>query len=165
MARSGQDWLEIFARIRSALMRRGRSAEDADDFVQEAWVRLTIYEQNQVVEQPDAFLMRIAQNLSIDAHRAAVNHGEEVCVDEVVIVDCSPSAEEIVMSKERAARLSVCLGRLTSQTRDIFLSHRLEGLTYREIAQRHGLTISTVEKHVARATVQLAAWMQGWTDH
>jgi len=158
--RSGKDWLEVFSRVRSALMRRGRSAEDADDFVQEAWIRLTVYEQTQVVEQPDAFLMRIAQNLSIDAHRAAMNRGEAVCVDDVVIVDCSPSAEEIVMAKERTARLSNCLGRLTAKTRDIFLSHRVDGMTYREIAERHGLTISTVEKHISRATAYLAAWMQ-----
>jgi len=159
---SGNDWLEVFARVRSALMRRGRSAEDADDFVQEAWVRLSVYEQDRVVEQPDALLMRIAQNLSIDAYREAVNHGETVCVDDVLIIDGSSSTEDIVLARERTARLSVGLGRLTVKTRDIFLSHRLEGLTYKEIAQRHGLTISTVEKHVARAILQLTAWMQNW---
>ncbi|WP_304442601.1 sigma factor, partial [Pelomonas sp. KK5] len=42
IARSGKYWAEVFGRVRSALMRRGRSAHDADDFVQEAWVRLTL---------------------------------------------------------------------------------------------------------------------------
>lgn len=161
-SKSGKDWPKVFARIRSALMRRGRSSHDADDLVQEAWLRLALCEQDKVVERPDAFMMRIAQNLSIDAYRASVSHGEEVCVDDVVIIDCSPSTEAILLAKERTARLTVCLGRLTPKARDIFLSHRLEGMTYREIAQRHGVSVSTVEKRIARATMQLAAWMEGW---
>jgi len=161
-ARPVIDWGDVFARVKSALMRRGRSAHDAADIVHEAWVRLAIYERDQVVERPDAFLMRIAQNLSIDAHRASLSHGEEVLLDDVVLVDCSPSVEAIVLAKERATRLSACLGRLSATTRDILLSHRLDGMTYREIAQQRGLTISSVEKHVARATMQLTAWMERW---
>jgi len=157
-----KDWTEVFARVRSALMRRGRTTHDAEDIVQEAWMRLVIYERDQIVEHPDALLMRIAQNLSIDAYRTGVSRGEEVLLDDVLLVDCSPSTEAIVLAKERTARLSICLGRLSAKTREIFLSHRLEGMTYREIAQHRGLTISTVEKHVAKATIQLTAWMEGW---
>jgi len=67
-----------------------------------------------------------------------------------------------MLAKERMARLSICLRRLSPKTRDIFLSSRLEDLTYQEIAARHGLSVSTVGKHVARAMVQLAAWMNDW---
>jgi len=42
------------------------------------------------------------------------------------------------------------------------LAHRVDGLTYREIADQHGLSISTVEKHIAKATMQLITWMEGW---
>jgi len=151
-----------FKRIRAALIRRGRSGEDADDFVQEAWVRLACYEREQVVDVPEAFLMRTALNLSIDAHRSSVCHGEQLMVDEVVLLDTAPGTEAIVLARERMARLSLGLGRLTDKTRDIFLSHRIDGLTYQEIAQNHGLSISTVEKHVAKATLQLTSWMEGW---
>lgn len=152
----------VFARIRTALIRRGRSAQDAEDLVQEAWVRLACYEREQEVAEPEAFLMRTALNLSIDAHRARVNHGEEVVLEDVVLFDPAPDAEAVVLGRERMARLSLCLGRLNAKTRDIFLSHRLDGLTYQEIAQHHGLSISTVEKHVAKATLQLTGWMEGW---
>jgi RNA polymerase sigma-70 factor (ECF subfamily) len=152
----------VFARIRSALMRRGRSAQDADDLVQEAWVRLACYERAHEVAQPEAFLMRTALNLSIDAHRVQVNHGEQVLVEEVILVDTAPDAEAVLLARERTARLSVCLGRLNGKTRDIFLSHRLEGLSYQAIAQRHGLSVSSVEKHVAKALLQLTSWMKGW---
>ncbi len=143
-------------------MRRGRTVHDADDLVQEAWIRLACYEREQIVAKPEAFLMRTALNLSVDAHRTSVSRGEEVVLEEVVLVDAAPSAEAVVLARERMARLSLCLGRLSEKTRDIFLSHRVDGMTYQVIAQRHGLSISTVEKHVAKATLQLTTWMEGW---
>ena len=143
-------------------MRRGCSGHDADDLVQEAWVRLACYEREQAVAKPEAFLMRTALNLSIDTYRTRVNHGEEVLLEEVVLIDTAPGAEAVVLARERLARLSVCLSRLTEKNRDIFLSHRVDGMTYQEIAQRHGLTISTVEKHIAKATLQVTIWMEGW---
>ncbi|MEO6280896.1 sigma-70 family RNA polymerase sigma factor [Roseateles sp.] len=157
-----KNWRDTLARVRSALMRRGRSAPDADDLVQEAWVRLACYEQEQAVQQPEAFLMRTALNLSVDAHRTKVAHGEEVLVDDVVLLDLAPGTEAIVLAKERTARLSVCLGRLNAKTRNIFLAHRVDGMTYQEIARQHCLTVSTVEKHIARATVHITNGMEGW---
>jgi len=152
----------IFSRIKAALKRHGRSAQDADDFVQEAWVRLASYERENTVDKPEAFLMRTALNLSIDAHRARLNHGDEVLLDEVILVDEAPCVESVVLSRERLMRLNECLGRLNGKTRDIFLAHRVDGQTYREIAQHHGLSISMVEKYVAKATLQLITGMEGW---
>jgi len=161
-ARIIKDWRDALSRVRAALMRRGRSGHDADDLVQEAWVRMACYERDHVVDQPDAFLMRTALNLSIDAHRTRTGHGEEVDLEEVVLLDLSPDTEAVVLAKEQVARLSECLGRLSDKTRDIFLAHRIDGLPYQQIAQQHGLSISTVEKHIAKATLQLTTWMEGW---
>ena len=157
-----KNWHAICSRVRSALMRRGRTPHEAEDLVQEAWIKMASYEREHSVERPDALLMRIALNLSVDAYRMSVSHGEEVAVEDVVLIDIAPSIDDVVLGKERMARLSMCLRRLSPKTRDIVLSYRLEGLTYQEIAARHGLSVSTVEKHVARAMVQLAAWMADW---
>ena len=152
----------VFARIRDALRRRGSSRQDAEDIVQEAWVRLASYEREQVVEKPEAFLMQTALNLAIDEHRGRVVHGEQVVLEEVILVDESPPVESIVLARERMQRVAHCLGRLTDKNREIFLAHRLDGLTYREIADRHGLSTSTVEKHIAKATLQLITWTEDW---
>ena len=156
------DWRSAFARVKGALLRRGRTEQDADDLLQEAWIRLASYSRERPVEKPEAFLMQVALNLSIDSHRARQTRGEEVLLEDVVLVDVTPSAETVLLARERTARLSVCLGRLTDKTRDILLAHRIEGLTYAEIAQRHNLSVSTVEKHVAKAMLQLTTWMEGW---
>jgi RNA polymerase sigma factor (sigma-70 family) len=157
-----KNWQGVFSRVRSALMRRGRTEHEADDLVQEAWIRLECYRREQPVDRPEAFLMRAALNLSIDAHRARQTRGEEVALDDVVLVDTAPSAEIALLARERLERLSVCLGRLNDRTRDIFLAHRMDGLSYREIAAQQGLSVSAVEKHIAKATMQVTTWMEGW---
>jgi RNA polymerase sigma factor (sigma-70 family) len=156
------DWRSAFTRVRAALLRRGRSEQDAEDLLQEAWVRLAGYEREHPVDKPEAFLMRAALNLSIDAHRLRQSHGEEVLLEDVVLVDASPSAEAVLLARERVTRLGICLGRLSEKTRTIFLAHRIEEKTYQQIAQEHNLAVSTVEKHVAKAMLQLTTWMEGW---
>jgi RNA polymerase sigma factor (sigma-70 family) len=157
-----KDWPSVFSRVRAALMRRGRSEQDADDLVQEAWVRLACYERDHRVEQPEAFLMRAALNLSIDAHRASTVRGEQVLLDDVVLLDGRPGVEDELLGRERVARLSECLARLSDKTRNIFLAHRVDGMTYQEIAKVHGITISSVHKHIAKALLMITSQMKGW---
>ena len=156
------NWQSVFSRVKAVLRRRGRSDQDADDLVQEAWVRLACYSREQHVAQPEAFLMRAALNLSIDVHRARATRGEEVLLEDVVLIDTSPSAEEVLLARERFDRLGVCLGRLNERTRVIFLAHRIDGMSYQQVARAHGLSVSSVEKHIAKAMLLLTTWMEGW---
>ena len=41
------------------------------------------------------------------------------------------------------------------RSRDVFLAHRIEALSYEEIAARAGLTTQEVEQHIAHAIFQL----------
>lgn len=158
-----KNWKEVLERVRVALRRRGRSEHEAEDLVQEAWLRLARYEdEKQPVDRPEAFLMRTALNLSIDAHRASAGRGEHVVLEDVVLIDTTPSTEAALLAKERLARLAMGLGRLSETTRDVFLAHRVDGLPYSEIAKRHGISIATVHQHVAKATLRLTSWMEGW---
>ena len=125
-------------------------------------MQLACYERRQPVDRPEAFLMRAALNLSIDAYRKRTSHGEEVMLEDVVLVDATPSAEAVLLARERMARLGVCLGRLNDKTRDIFLAHRLDGMSYQQIAHQHQLSVSTVEKHVTKALLLITGWMEGW---
>jgi DNA-directed RNA polymerase specialized sigma24 family protein len=60
------------------------------------------------VDKPEAFLMRAALNLSIDAYRLRQSHGEEVLLEDVVLLDASPSAEALLLAREQVARPRVC---------------------------------------------------------
>lgn len=158
-----KNWQEVLVKVRGALQRRGRTEHEAEDLVQEAWVRLVRYEdEKKTVVQPEAFLMRTALNLSIDAHRKSSGHGEQVILENAVLIDATPSAEAVLLAKERMARLAQGLGRLSERTRDIFLAHRIDGLPYTEIAKLYGINVTTVHQHIAKATLRLTSWMEGW---
>lgn len=157
------NWPDILAKVRGALRRRGRTEHEAEDMVQEAWLRLVRYEdEKQPIEQPEAFLMQVALNLSVTQYRESVCHGEHVAVEEAVLIDTAPSADAVLLAKERVARLSVGLSRLTDRTREIFLAHRVDGLSQVEIAKLYGLNPTSVQQHIAKATLRLTSWMEGW---
>jgi RNA polymerase sigma-70 factor (ECF subfamily) len=44
---------------------------------------------------------------------------------------------------------------MDSVTREVFLAHRLEGLSYAELAKRRGLSVRQVEQHIADAILHL----------
>src|SRR3546814_1881111 len=57
------------------------------------------------------------------------------------------------------ARAMEILQALPDRTRIIFVLRRIEGWKYQEIAERYGISVSAVEKHVERAAEQLAKRM------
>jgi len=152
----------VFSRVKSALMRRGRSEHDAEDILHDAWLQFETTQRNQTVRKPEAFLMKVALNLSIDAYRASATRGEEVQPEDVDIFDGAPAAEDVVFSRECARRVIECLTQMNDKTRTIFLASKLEGMTYSEIAAKHGMTRSGVEWHISKAVMQLSDWMEGW---
>lgn len=57
-------------------------------------------------------------------------------------------------------RLRRALAKLEPRTREVFLLHRLDGLTYGEIAERLGISAEAVERHIADALYDLAKRME-----
>lgn len=157
-----RNWGVVLKRVRAMLLRRGRTSEDADDLVQEAWVRLAVYARETPVLEPGAFMYRTALNLAVTADRVRAARGEVALEEGVALLNAVPSTEAAVLARERIARLDVCLWRLGDRTRAVYLDVRFGGLTYPEAAQRHRITTSAVEKHVAKATLLITRWMEGW---
>jgi RNA polymerase sigma-70 factor (ECF subfamily) len=57
--------------------------------------------------------------------------------------------------KQAEIELTELLGRLPQRQREVYLLHKLEGLSYREIAAELNLTLSSVESLIHRAKVNL----------
>jgi len=56
---------------------------------------------------------------------------------------------------ELLKRLEKAVKRLPRTTREIFLAHRLDDMSYQEMADRTGLSVRHVERHMARAIYRL----------
>ncbi|MGH6781447.1 MAG: sigma-70 family RNA polymerase sigma factor, partial [Sphingomonadaceae bacterium] len=82
--------------------------------------------------------------------------------DPTDFADSGPLQLEMLQLRQRLERVRLGLAELSPRTRQIFLMHRIDGLKYREIADELGITMSAVEKHIAKAALFLAEWTEGW---
>lgn len=143
-------------RLRAVLRRHGRSRDDADDLIQEAFLRLHLYCQGEEVQKQDAFLTRTVLNLSVDLHRK--EHRDlysEESLESLLLIDIKPTSDEDFAASQRLIKVGAVLDALGPRTREIFLMHRLEGYGCAQIAQHFGISLSAVEKHIARAVLSL----------
>jgi len=164
------DAVQLAARFRRPLMsfflRRARSREDAEDLTQEVFLR--VVRRDEFVRNPEIYIFRIAANLLRDRARKATTHrsADHASLDDVqkrasdtgvwdegLLEDRGP--ERVLLSQESLVEVVRVLGELGDRTRDIFLLFRLEGMPHRDIAALYGMTVSAVEKHIAKASVHL----------
>lgn len=136
--------------------RRTRSRVDADDLVQDVFFRFArLRERALGLDKPQAYLRRIASNLLKDraetsARRSASLH---VVANEEVLP--ALDQERALESRDMLRRLEAAIGQLKPRTREIFMAHRVEGLSYCEIAERTGLSVKGVEKQMSKAILHL----------
>ena len=66
----------------------------------------------------------------------------------------------VLEARDQLERLQSALTRLSPRTREIFLAHRLDGLSYKDIATQTGLSIKGVEWHMTKAIAHLDRLMR-----
>lgn len=153
--------IEALYRAQSAgLLRRfarNAAGDEARDLVQEAFYRLVRLgsEQFQSVQRAEAYLSRIAGNLLRDRAKAARRHAASL--HEPLEEACVPGHDQqrLLEQRDLLNRLEQAMLKLKPKTREIFMAHRLDGLSYAEIAMRTGLSVKGVEKHMCKAIAQL----------
>lgn len=153
-------------RLAGRLGRRLKGRMDPEDALQEAYLRLQRYQQKNQVHDAEGFLIRAATNIDVDQHRAELRQRQNISFtpDDLYnsIADNYPLQDEALISQLRLQRAREGIKAMPPRTREVFLLHRLEGLRYREIAVRLGISQSAVEKHMARATMFLTSWTKEW---
>lgn len=151
---------ELYRRHSSALVRRltrkTGSRELALDLANESFLKLLGLgpAKFRSIERPQAFLWRVSVNLLQDWGRArALSERSRPMLES----DDSKSFDQVTALESRDAlrRLEAAIERLRPRTREIFLAHRIRGLTYAEIAGEMGLTVKGVEKQMSKAIAKI----------
>jgi RNA polymerase sigma-70 factor (ECF subfamily) len=139
------------------LSRQTRSSEDARDLVQDVFVRFARMRRRwpSSFDRPQAYLRRIAANLLKDRAKAEFRQSAalHVVADEEVLP--GPDQHQLLESRDMLRRIEAAMMRLRPKTREIFMAHRINGLTYAEIAEQTGLSVKGVEKQMSKALAQL----------
>ena len=127
--------------------------DDVQDVAQESIARLLRYRDSEPPGAWAALLYRIAINVARDRARHE-RHAPTANVEiDTIAADDSP--EQHASDHEALARVRAAILRLPSRCRAVYLLHRMDGLSYPEIARRCGISTKAVEKHMSRALREL----------
>ncbi len=155
--------LGLYEEKRANLVRffaaRLNSRAEAEDLVQDLYIRLAGMESVGPIDNPSALLHRIGSNLMLDRLRSQKRattrdndwrSAHTISVAGHEIAD-EPPADEVVASRQRLKALVEAVEDLPEKTRQAFRLHKLEGHSHAETARRMGISVSTVEKHISAA--------------
>src|SRR5690606_39026809 len=105
--------------------------------------------------RPQAYMSRMAANLLLVRAKRASSRmtPSHVPADAAMLV--GSDHQPLLEARDMLQRVEAAVLRLRPRTREIFMAHRVEGLSYAEIAQRTGLSVKGVEKQMSKAIAEL----------
>lgn len=125
---------------------------DLDDVVQESYLRIWKARMARPIRFTKSYLFQIARNLSLDLTRRRYT-SPFVDVDDPVMMavpDPAPAVEARVEARDELRLLARAIDALPARCREILILRQIEGVPQKEIADRLGLSVLTVQVQVVR---------------
>lgn len=164
--------IAAFLRKRADLVRfftlRTGSQAAAEDLVQDLFVKISAADPPADLTSPEAYLYRAGTNLMLDRAKAARRRvlrdadWERARGGEGPVVPAAdPLPDEVVDSRQRLQRLLKALDGLPPTVATAFRLNRFDGLSHGQVAERMGVSRSSVEKYIMTALRALVAETNG----
>ena len=155
---------ENIARLRAYLTRILRSDADADDVAQEAFLRLCRCPDFARFHQPRAVLFKTGYRLALNKLRQRRRNPLDRADEGVSDTTCgvAVSAEEAVIAREQEIAYGHALESLSPRRRQVIELRTVHELSYKEMSDTLGLSVSTLEKHLARGKSDCSAVLAEW---
>ena len=138
------------------------TADQADDLVQEVFLRLQARVGADPVDNIEGYIFRIARNVLISRHRRERlqdRASREGWLDTGEGFD-DLSPERVLIGRQEYERLVAAILDLPPRARAAFLFHRFENLTYQAIAERMGIGKRSVKELMQRAIDRLGEQLE-----
>ncbi len=145
------------SRLARFFSRRTGSREEARDLVQEAFSRLLglSHGRRAELDRPEAYLNRVTRNLLHDRAKTLRRRSAHLHVVADTEPLAGPDQQHLLETRDMLRRLEAAMLKLKPRTREIFMAHRLDGMSYAEIAERTGLSVKGVEKQMSKAIAHI----------
>jgi RNA polymerase sigma-70 factor (ECF subfamily) len=144
-------WEEFSARLRAFILKRVADPADADDILQEVFVKIhthidTLRDEDRLAP----WLYQIARNTIVDHYRA---RRQSVVIPETLAVEDEPPESDVASQLAKGLRPMIAL--LPDKYRQALLLTEFGDLTQREMAERLGLSLSGAKSRVQRGRLLL----------
>jgi RNA polymerase sigma factor (sigma-70 family) len=138
--------------LKRRLARHLGSTDAANDALQDTWLRLESREAIGAVQNPGAYLMRMAVNIAVDHQRSHSTKLSATELDELLeIPDAAPGPAETAESRRELDALVAVMQQMPLRRQQILMMVRWEGLPQREVAERLGVSLRTIEQELKKA--------------
>lgn len=126
---------------------------DADDVVQESFVRVWKRQGQRPIASVKAFLFKVARHLALNTLRHERVSPFLSVTDSVVssVVEEGPGTAERACTHEETMLLFSAIDALPGRCREVYILRKLKGLSQKEIARELGISEQTVEVQIVRA--------------
>lgn len=148
--------------LRAYLSKRFPSLPDHDDLVQETYTRLLKAREAGRLTYAKAFLYTAARNAAIDMfRRRRVVTLESISeLTELPALDEAPGVAETLEHQQRLEMLIEAVAALPERCRQVMMLRHLDGLAYKEIALRLGISPETVKVHMIKGVRDCTAFFR-----
>lgn len=140
---------EYYDAIRNFLYFKTYDEGLAEDIAQDTFVKL--WENRAKIDRTTikSYLYTIANNLAINSLKRQQLRYKFENTSVRKVENLSP--EFIAEMKEYEEKVNDVISQMTDGSREVFLMNRIEGLKYKEIAERLGISVKAVEKRMSKA--------------
>jgi RNA polymerase sigma-70 factor (ECF subfamily) len=134
-----------------------RNEQDAQDVVQEAFLRAFRFFPGFRGDDARAWLLKIVRNTCYTWLRAnrplqdATEFDENLCPPDYH----APNPEELALQNDNSTLVRKALENLPTSLREVLILREIEGMSYREIADISGMPVGTVMSSLSRARERL----------
>jgi len=138
------------------------SVRDMDDVVQESYLRIWKARLGQPIRSTKSFLFQVARNLALDlVRRDRVSPIESVPdLAGLTVVDERPGVAETACTQDELHVLAQAIHALPTRCRQVMVLRQIENLSQKEIAERLGLSVLTVQVHVVKGLRRIEAFFR-----
>lgn len=153
---------DIVMEMRPSLLkyfrRKTGSTAEAEDLTHDVVVRALSHANWRSPDQAKGYIFRTAINRWRDVRRRRKTHGITLAWDESLIDQSGVenSAERVLMVREELNRILQALGEMSLRTRTVLILIKLEQMKIATVADMLGISVSAVNKHLARGLACLA---------
>ena len=158
-SQSTKDFLSVFKQYEKSLRKFISgflvNTQDIEDISQETFLRTYKSSESTDISKPKSFMFRVAKNLIISEYRRSSFKLTDYIEDfeQEPLSSVTDSLEEQIESEEKLRIFCDALSTLPAQCRKVVIMRKVFGLSIKDISEKTGMPVSTVNWNIAKGLV------------